>query len=291
MSFLTVYVDQFLQSPWTQNVGWTLLHSLWQIALIAALYAVATVGLRNRSASLRYFFGCVAMVAMLVVPVATFCVLPNPLPEPVAAEPVVAALVESKSVEPNDSINPLLTTDQHRSVVSTGRGTPPMFGLGDSIRLIRLADSADTGLALQASEPAVVVERLSLFERVTLFVRPWLSVATVIWLVGVLLLSLRPVLGCLRVQTLRSNGLTPLAESHCQLAERLVERLGIRHAVQFAQSALVQVPTVIGYLRPMVLLPASSVTGLTATELELILAHELAHIRRHDYALNFLFKR
>jgi hypothetical protein len=51
---------------------------------------------------------------------------------------------------------------------------------------------------------------------------------------------------------------------------------------------LAQVPTVIGWLRPVVLLPGSALTGLTPPQLEAILAHELAHIQRHDYLVNLL---
>ena len=265
MSYLTVYIDQFLQSTWVQNVGWALLHSLWQITLIAALYAVAAVALRKRSASLRYMLGCVAMAAMLIVPVATFWVIPAPI-EPVAFEVVESPIAQASSAEP------FLAIDQQQ-VVAPEPVVQPAF---------------EPSFEPQSSELVVVVEQPSFFEGVTQFVQPWLPIATVAWLLGALLLSLRPVLGCLRVQTLRRSGLTPLAESHCQLARQLVDRLGIGHVVQFAQSALVEVPTVIGYLRPMVLLPASSVTGLTIAELELILAHELAHIRRHDYALNLI---
>ena len=267
MNFLTVGIDQFLQSAWAQNVGWTLLHSLWQITLIAALYALAAFGLRNRSASLRYLVGCVAMVAMLFIPIATFCVLPNPI------EPVAIEIAESASIGLSDSINPQFPVGQNEQDASAAPITQPRL---------------KPGFESDAVDLTFTAERPSLLQNATLVVQPWLPIATVVWLLGVLLLSLRPVLGCLRVQALRGSGLTHLSESHRQLAQRLADRLGIRHVVQFAQSALVEVPTVIGYLRPMVLLPASSVTGLTTTELELILAHELAHIRRHDYAVNLI---
>ena len=268
MNSLTVFIDQLFQGAWTQSVGWALLHSLWQITLIAALYAVAAVALRKRSASLRYIVGCVAMAGMLIVPMATFFVLPSPLglPEPIEIEILVGP---TRTGNPDES---------------------PLFAdaLGEAATSPPITNSlGDPDFTSNASD-LIYGEQPSLLERVTQFVQPWLPTATVAWLFGVLLLSLRPVLGCLRVQTLRSNGLTPLAESHCQLAQQLVDRLGIGHVVQFAQSALVEVPTVIGYLRPIVLLPVSSVTGLTTVELELILAHELAHIRRHDYAVNLI---
>ena len=265
MNYLTFYIDQFSQSTWVQNVGWALLHSLWQTTLIAALYAVAAVALRNRSASMRYLLGCLAMAAMIFVPVATFFVLPTS-PELVEIEVVVA---------PTGTGNPDEWPPVADSQGQAATSPPITNGLYDP-------DFASKASAM------FYVEQPTLLERATLFIQPWLPTATVVWLLGVFLLSLRPVLGCLRVQTLRSSGLTPLSESNCQLAQQLVDRLGIRHVVQFAQSALVEVPTVIGYLRPMVLLPVSSVTGLTTVELELILAHELAHIRRHDYALNLI---
>jgi hypothetical protein len=64
--------------------------------------------------------------------------------------------------------------------------------------------------------------------------------------------------------------------------------MGIRSAVAFIESSFVDVPMVIGWLRPVLLVPVAALSGLSAPELEAILAHELAHIRRHDYLVNFL---
>jgi hypothetical protein len=58
--------------------------------------------------------------------------------------------------------------------------------------------------------------------------------------------------------------------------------------VTLLESSLVDVPTVIGFLKPVVLLPATALGGLTLQQVEAILAHELAHIRRHDYLVNLL---
>ncbi len=55
-----------------------------------------------------------------------------------------------------------------------------------------------------------------------------------------------------------------------------------------AQSAVVKVPAVIGYFRPVVLIPLSVASGFPPEQLEALLAHELAHIRRHDYLVNLL---
>jgi beta-lactamase regulating signal transducer with metallopeptidase domain len=72
------------------------------------------------------------------------------------------------------------------------------------------------------------------------------------------------------------------------MGRRLMRRLHIGRAVRFLESTTVDVPTVIGWLRPVVLLPVSTLAGLTPQQVEAILAHELAHIRRHDYLVNLL---
>ena len=73
-----------------------------------------------------------------------------------------------------------------------------------------------------------------------------------------------------------------------QSLRRLCGQLRIRRPVRLLESALVDVPMVIGWLRPVILLPASALSGLTPQQLEAIIAHELAHIRRHDYLINLL---
>jgi beta-lactamase regulating signal transducer with metallopeptidase domain len=70
--------------------------------------------------------------------------------------------------------------------------------------------------------------------------------------------------------------------------DRLKERMGVGQAVALLESARVEVPMVIGWLRPAILVPVAALSSLTAPELDAILAHELAHIRRHDYLVNFL---
>jgi len=64
--------------------------------------------------------------------------------------------------------------------------------------------------------------------------------------------------------------------------------MGISRLVRVVQSTAIDVPVVIGWLRPVILLPASVLTGLSREHLQTILAHELAHVRRCDYLVNLL---
>ncbi|MEA3225323.1 MAG: M56 family metallopeptidase, partial [Planctomycetota bacterium] len=108
------------------------------------------------------------------------------------------------------------------------------------------------------------------------------------WLLGVFALSVWHLGGWTQLQRLRRTMVKPVDASLRAKLDELAERLGVKRAVQLTESALVQIPTVVGWLRPIILLPASALTGLTAEQLEAILAHELAHIRRHDYLVNIL---
>ena len=70
----------------------------------------------------------------------------------------------------------------------------------------------------------------------------------------------------------------------------LAGRLGISAPTALLESALVDVPVVTGWLRPAILIPAGLLTNLPAEQIEYLLIHELAHIRRLDYAINLLQK-
>ena len=70
--------------------------------------------------------------------------------------------------------------------------------------------------------------------------------------------------------------------------ECLMARLQMSRPVRLYMSAIADVPTVIGWIRPCILLPVSAITGLVEAQLRAILAHELAHIRRYDYLVNLL---
>jgi uncharacterized protein (TIGR03435 family) len=107
------------------------------------------------------------------------------------------------------------------------------------------------------------------------------------WITGVLLLSLRAAGGWTRAQHLK-NHVRPATAALGNTLNQLKLRLAISAPVRLCTSMVVQVPTVIGSIRPYILLPVTTITGLTESRIEAILAHELAHIRRHDYLVNLL---
>lgn len=108
-----------------------------------------------------------------------------------------------------------------------------------------------------------------------------------LWCAGVLIFAGRLILSSRHVARLRREGgaaEAPLLET----VIRLARRMSIRRPVGVLISSVADSPSVAGWLRPVILLPAASLLNLSVEQLEAVLAHELAHIRRHDYLVNVL---
>lgn len=118
--------------------------------------------------------------------------------------------------------------------------------------------------------------------------REALPAIVAIWLAGVILLSSRLLVSWTRARQMLRRGAVPAKPQWQRVAASLSESLGLRRAVRLLESAAVEVPSVIGSLRPVILIPTSTLTGLTPEHIEMVLAHELAHIRRHDFFVNLL---
>lgn len=236
-------------------LGWALVHFLWQGVLVALLYACFASLARGAGARARYLAACAALALMLALPAATFGLRLRQTKG--APAPELSAAGESRA-------------DPARArarAEARGESAPP-----PPAREAR--DDAGEEAATLRGWAAARVDALV----------PWLVFA---WALGVLAFALRTWLGWLAVRRLRASA-RACAGPAVETLARLARRLRLARAVGLWQSALVEVPTVVGFLRPAVLVPASALTGLTPRQLEAVLAHELAHIRRHDYLVNLL---
>ncbi len=245
-------MNHILWQEITARLGWTLIHSLWQVAVIGAVLAILLRLLRRASASLRYLFASVALLLIALLPLLTAGSMSSPLVR--AASPIAPAPA---------SMTP--TAPVAAKVSAPKPAAPPASATFKWWSNSRYWKQRGTEL-LESALPHLVSG----------------------WLVGVLALSVWQFGGWIRLQRLKHKSIRPV---DAQLGSRLAELanvLGINRAVRLVESALVQVPMVVGWLRPMILLPASALTGLGPEQLEALLAHELAHIRRHDYVVNLL---
>ena len=112
---------------------------------------------------------------------------------------------------------------------------------------------------------------------------PWLVEA---WLLGVAFFSLRTAGGFLLLARERRRNSNAVASRVLQICHTLQRRIGLSRAISYRECKWLQAPAVIGWFRPVVFLPVSALTGLSEEQLNSVIAHELAHIRRFDPFVN-----
>ena len=251
--------DQLLREPAAQAIGWALLHFIWQGTLVAGLTALVLACLRKGAADIRYVVSAIGLSLMLTLPAVTAMQLWRSDPDhgfrlKAEATRRAEATRERPVVTPGSMQGAALS---ERAIV-----TPPATGMASVPSRSRLVDSVR--------------------------IEPWLPMLVFAWICGVVILSLRLLSGWLWAQRMKSHGISPIEDGWDVIAVRLSRRLHIARTVRLLRSTLVEVPTVIGWLKPVILLPVTALSGLTPHQLEAILAHELAHIRRHDYLVNLL---
>lgn len=107
-----------------------------------------------------------------------------------------------------------------------------------------------------------------------------------LWVAGVTCLSARAAYQWLAARHLTTRHVTAPDAQTADAFDALRRSFGITQSTRLLQSSIAQVPMVVGWLKPVVIVPASAFTSLTPDQLRAVLAHELAHIRRHDHLLN-----
>ncbi len=208
-------------APAAEALSWTLLHFIWQGAVIAAVLAAVLRLQAKSTADARYLSCCAGMALMMAAPLVTFLLIIRAPAAPIA-------------------------------VLAQGLA----------------------GLELSPT----------LWQRLAAF----LPALTIVWLLGVFVTQARLMLQLSHAQHMKRHGTSPVPPHWQQTVARLCGQLVIARTVRIVESSLARVPTLIGYLEPVILVPTAVMTGLTNQQLRAVIAHELAHIRRHDYLVNLI---
>jgi beta-lactamase regulating signal transducer with metallopeptidase domain len=248
------------------KIGWTILHFVWQGGLAALALSVLLGFLKDRSAASRYFAALFCLVLLALAPLVTVLRISAP---PVAGKGQPAGLTRTNPFHGPE------TQLAKESDLLAGPVEPAPSRPAPGRRSPILSDT-----------PPGTIHRLT--ENASDWVTPLLPSFVMLWFVGVLILSIHHLAGWVAVQRLRKRFVQPVSEHLEHMVAHLRQTLGISRAVRLMRSALIDSPVTIGWIKPVILLPASVLTGLSPRQLEAILAHELAHIRRHDYLVNLL---
>jgi beta-lactamase regulating signal transducer with metallopeptidase domain len=109
-----------------------------------------------------------------------------------------------------------------------------------------------------------------------------------VWIMGVALFILKLLGGISYVYYLRSRLNFPADEYWIETLDKLKNKVGVKQSIDLVESALTRTPMVVGHLKPMILFPIGAINKLSPTEVEAILAHEIAHVMRKDFIFNIL---
>ncbi|MDP7014993.1 MAG: M56 family metallopeptidase [Pirellulaceae bacterium] len=256
-----------------------LLHFVWQGALIALLVAAGGRLLKRATAQLRYAANVVAMLTMLACLPATFLSIdasywlvasPNPSVE---SSRVDSSRVESRPIENGvehvgESAARISDSPASSVLDPSSRSDLPMIGPAAAESMLSESPMSQT----PAEERSI----------------RWATLLTTCYSLGVLGMLLRLARGLWGGQQLRRSASLVTEDKLLRVIGEQARRLGMRRPPLVGWSRQVSIPVVVGVLRPLVLLPASMVSGLSTDQLHALLTHELAHIRRCDPVIHLL---
>jgi beta-lactamase regulating signal transducer with metallopeptidase domain len=246
-----------INSKLVENLGWTLVHSIWQIALIAvALFFVLRI-LRGFSANIRYIAAVSALALAAILPVFTFVQMTEnsaleyfhtTKAKDVSAEQINKKISRPENLPDLANIEPTIVNENNKSIF------------------------------------AVIENSLRFFTENFAAVLPFIVAA---WFFGIMFFAVRLMGGVWQLHVYKTRQIT---DPNAEWQERFLivcEKLKIKQSVVFLQSNLIETPVAVGFWKPFILIPTSVFLQISPQQLETIIAHELIHIRRRDALVNF----
>lgn len=222
--------EQLLPDTLVHAAGWTLLHSLWQGAIITLLLAFILGRTRSQAPAFRYHLNVGALFLLLGSVVCTFLYYYEPATAPVSSLALTSELLPTGELS-------AIAGEEHHSFHFLDRIFPFLLQL---------------------------------------------------WLVGVAFMGVRMLAELFYVHRLRVTHVRPVEDHWQHRLFQLRSKLGVKTPVALKESMRVSSPLLVGWIKPVILLPVGLLSGLSGTQIECILAHELAHVRRLDYLVNLL---
>ncbi len=253
-----------MESPWWLVAGWTMLHFLWAGTLIGLLAAVSRWLLGAAGPNVRYVFAVACFLALTATPL----LIAVQIKLPTAPPPELAETPAYSNREKNSTM--ILPAGQPVSLMSDA----PVIRSDYPVVPAESADAPQSDAISQESHTFSFAGVVVYF--------PW------VWLIGTPLTFLIVVTSLLGAERLRGQSQLldtgPLPRRCGELAAslRIMRRIKVGICDRIAS------PVLIGILRPIILLPPAALAGWSMEQAEMVLLHELAHLRRWDNLVNLL---
>ena len=209
------------QANFLQSLGWAVLNSLWQMALLWVIYQVISGIFKTAKSSFRSSLASLLLITGFALFVYTFF-----------------------------------------SFYDNQNSDQPIFS------------------------PSILNPDES--EQVTNWLHKTLPIASVLYLVLLIIPLAHFIRNYRYVQVIRQFGLTKMDVQWRVFVKKVAERMGIKKPVHIWVSEFVSSPVTIGFLKPVILVPLAAINHLSSQQMEAVLLHELSHIRRYDYLINLV---
>ena len=267
--FETTILGRLLEPALSLRLTLTLLHFLWQGALLGLAAFAADRGLRRATSRTRYaiFVGILATMG--------------------AALPTTFLLI--RTAEPQTKLASALEATPAPIVMTNSSPAPMPRPIGEASRPADPIPGSESEPITDLSRADAVIEPPpTANELPTTRLRPYAAPIAIGYLVGIVLMLARLAVALQGGRRLRLAA-TPIPDGPiAELVRRQAKQIGLKTAPLVAWCTRNSVPVVVGILRPMILLPSALATGFDPSQLEALLTHELAHIRRFDPLVNLL---
>jgi beta-lactamase regulating signal transducer with metallopeptidase domain len=214
-----------------ERLGWTLIHSVWELGLIWLGFKGLVGALGSQLARTKYIAGCTTLVLCAMIPWFTYVRLGAVFRKP-------AAILDHASASP-----------------------------------LPVHEASGLSTASVHSWDAMFQAAMSVF-------LPWL---VLLWVLGCGWGAFHLLVDWRSSRRLLDEPYGSLPDEIMPRFRHLAQRIGIQRAVRHGESMLVEVPSLVGWLKPLILIPTGAFVGLTTSQVDAILAHELAHVLRNDF--------
>ncbi|MBB2150438.1 M56 family metallopeptidase [Pedobacter gandavensis] len=227
----------------------TLLHSLWQGLILALLTAAVIIFTSRSSARLRYNLLISCFILFSIGVFASFIYEWKFADE-------TAFFGVNGNTEVNNGFLPGIT--------SSGLNSP-----------------GNTSIAI-VQQPWIWIQS------VWSYFNSYATTIVLLWLLVIAAKSVQLFAGLYSIKRIRNTKITDAGVFWKNRVQELAVQFGIHKVVAIVQSGLVNVPMVVGYFKPLILVPIGLLNNLSKEEVEAIICHELAHVKRRDYLVNIL---
>jgi beta-lactamase regulating signal transducer with metallopeptidase domain len=260
--------------PFNSLVCWqitlTLLHVTWIGLVIGLIAALANRLLRNIATHWRYGLNFASLLLFAASLPVTFVIVRSMTAE----VPAASGNAENLIAERANMTPPIIEEPTFSRPPKDDEAFAPVPPQGLS---------TDVEIPAAVPSPTVIQSPSAAWERLLSGCQKAAPFVVILYAIGVALMFVKLVFGVRVSRRLRSGSL-PISDAHilARMAEQ-AKKLSLRIAPVIACCEQIAVPVVVGVLRPMILIPAAMVNGLTIEQLEFVLTHELAHLRRRDH--------